>query len=146
MSKLLLFLFTSFGFSAFCAVHEIKMLNKGSDGEKMVFEPAFLKANVGDTIKFLPVDKGHMVEGLKNPGALPAGIKAWKGGLNKEVTVVLEKEGVYLYKCMPHMAMGMVGLVVAGKASNFDAAQKVKFTGKAKMRMDDYLKKAEALK
>ena len=33
---------------------EVKMLNKGSDGQKLVSEPAMVLANVGDTIVFLP--------------------------------------------------------------------------------------------
>ena len=37
---------------------EVKMLNKGAEGA-MVFEPAFVKAAVGDTINFVSTDKGQ---------------------------------------------------------------------------------------
>jgi plastocyanin len=50
-----------FALPAFSAEIEVKMLNKGSDGEAMVFEPAAVKAQPGDTIRFVPVDKGHDV-------------------------------------------------------------------------------------
>ena len=43
---------------------EIKMLNKGVEGS-MVFEPAFVAAQPGDTIVFLPTDKGHNAETIK---------------------------------------------------------------------------------
>ncbi|WP_037373055.1 plastocyanin/azurin family copper-binding protein, partial [Salipiger mucosus] len=43
------------------AVHEVKMLNKGEAGV-MVFEPAYVKAEPGDVIQFVPTDKGHNVE------------------------------------------------------------------------------------
>ena len=38
---------------------EVKMLNKGSDGGAMVFEPALVKIAPGDTVKFIATDKGH---------------------------------------------------------------------------------------
>ena len=34
----------AFAGAAIAADHQVQMLNKGSDGELMVFEPAFLKA------------------------------------------------------------------------------------------------------
>ena len=37
---------------AFAAEHEVKMLNNGAGG-MMIFEPAVLKASVGDTVKFV---------------------------------------------------------------------------------------------
>ena len=46
------------------AEFEVKMLNKGAKGA-MVFEPDFIKAAVGDTIKFVIVDKGHNAESIK---------------------------------------------------------------------------------
>lgn len=49
---------------------EIHMLNKGADGA-MVFEPAFVKVAPGDTVKFIPTDKSHDVESIKD--MLPAG-------------------------------------------------------------------------
>src|SRR5690606_36022004 len=52
----------AFATPAFSAEHEVKMLNKGSDGQAMVFEPAFLKVKPGDTVKFVPTDKGHDAE------------------------------------------------------------------------------------
>lgn len=36
---------------------EIKMLNKGSDRGKMVFEPTLVKIERGDTIRFVAADK-----------------------------------------------------------------------------------------
>lgn len=42
---------------AAAAVIEVKMLNKGSDGGKMVFEPTLVKIEPGDTIKFVAADK-----------------------------------------------------------------------------------------
>ena len=115
--------------AAMAEVIEVKMLNKGADGERMVFEPAFVKANVGDVVRFVPTDKSHNVQSIK--GMIPEGAEAWKGGLNKVIEVELTQEGVYGYKCLPHYALGMVGLIVVGDASvNLDAAQAVRQRGK----------------
>lgn len=108
---------------------EVKMLNKGAKG-MMVFEPDYVKAAPGDTIRFVPVDKGHNVETIKD--MIPEGAKPFKGKFNQELDVTLDQEGVYGVKCMPHYGMGMVALIEVGEPVNLDAAKAVKQTGKAK--------------
>src|SRR5690606_8358648 len=49
---------------------EIRMLNKGEKGA-MVFEPDYVKAAPGDTIRFVSTDKGHNAETIK--GMIPEG-------------------------------------------------------------------------
>ena len=61
------------------------MLNKGSDGSLMVFEPAYLKVAPGDSVKFLATQKGHNAESLA--GMAPAGAAAFKGKIDEEITV-----------------------------------------------------------
>lgn len=109
--------------------HLVQMLNKGEKGS-MVFEPAYIRAAPGDTIKFVPTDKSHNAETVK--GMLPDGAEAFKGKPNAEITVTVTQEGVYGVKCAPHYGMGMVALIVVGKPVNLDAAQAVKQSGKAK--------------
>lgn len=115
--------------AAGAAEHEVKMLNKGEKGA-MVFEPDFLKVELGDTVKFVVVDKGHDAQSIK--GMLPEGAAEFKGKINEEITVTIDKEGVYGVKCAPHYAMGMVMLIVAGEPVNAEAAKAVKQPGKAK--------------
>ena len=50
------------------------MFNKDADGNKMVFEPMLIIAEKGDTVTFLPTEKGHMAASIK--GMLPDGIKS----------------------------------------------------------------------
>ena len=60
--KLLIALFFVLGsFSSFSKIHEVKLLNKGTDGQKMVFEPMVLFIKKGDSVKFIPTDKSHNV-------------------------------------------------------------------------------------
>ncbi len=111
------------------AEHEVLMLNKGAKGA-MVFEPDFVVAAPGDTVRFVPTDKGHNVETIK--GMLPGGADAFKSKFNEEFTVTLGTEGVYGVKCAPHYAMGMVALIKVGEPGNVEEAMAVKQTGKAK--------------
>lgn len=124
-------LLTTIASPALAEEFEIKMLNKGEAGT-MVFEPGFVKAAVGDTIKFIPTDKGHNVESIK--GILPEGIKKFKSKFNKEYVLTLTSEGVYGVKCSPHYSMGMVALIVAGEPVNLEKAMKAKTNKKSKGR------------
>ena len=118
-----------FAGAAGAAEVEIKMLNKGEKGA-MVFEPNFVSVAPGDTIRFVPTDKGHNAETIK--GMIPDGAEAFKSKFNEEITVTLDKEGIYGVKCAPHYGMGMVALIEVGEPVNLDAAKAVKQTGKAK--------------
>lgn len=115
--------------AASAAEHEVKMLNKGAAG-MMVFEPSVIKIAPGDTVHFVPADKGHNVESID--GMLPEGAQPFKGEMNKDLTVAFDKAGVYGIRCKPHYGMGMVGLVVVGEPVNKTAAAAVEQKGKAK--------------
>lgn len=125
-------------FAALAADHEVKMLNKSPDGKAMQFDPAFLKIAPGDTVTFVSTDKGHNSQSID--GMIPDDAEPWKGKISKGITVTLTKEGVYGYKCLPHYALGMVGLIQVGDDPvNLDAAKKAKLVGAAKKKMDELL-------
>jgi pseudoazurin len=109
---------------------EVKMLNKGSDGAMMVFEPALVTVAPGDKVKFISTDKGHNAESIK--GMLPEGAAVFQGKNGEDVTVTFEQEGIYGVKCLPHYGMGMVAMVAVGKPTNLQQAKAVPQTGKAK--------------
>jgi pseudoazurin len=125
--------------AGFAATHTIKMLNNGKEGI-MVFEPAYLKANKGDTIKFVPTDAAHDVASV----SIPKGAKSWKGALGKEVTTKVTEEGVYLYECSAHLPMAMIGVIQVGQPVNLEEVKKAgkellpKFAMN-KERLDKYL-------
>ncbi|WP_105437781.1 pseudoazurin [Neorhizobium sp. T25_13] len=124
-----------FALPAFSAEIEVKMLNKGSDGEAMVFEPAAVKAQPGDTIRFVPVDKGH--DAVSMPGLVPEGVAEIKGKISQEISFTADKAGAYVFKCTPHFGMGMVAMIVVGDApANLDAVKGAKMPKKAKDRLD----------
>jgi pseudoazurin len=121
--------------SAHAAEHEIKMLNRGE--RPMVFEPEFIRAAPGDTIRFLAVDLSHNAETIE--GMLPEGAEPFKGAINEEVVYTFEKEGVYGIKCAPHYAMGMVMLVVVGEPANLSEVKEVRHPGRARNVFADLL-------
>jgi|SRR5579871_6060864 len=123
---------------------EVKMLNKGSDGGAMVFEPALVNIAPGDTVKFIATDKGHNAETIK--GMLADGAAAFAGKSGEDVSVTFEKDGVYGIKCLPHYAMGMVAMIVVGVPANLDQAKAVPQVGKAKQAFATLFEKLEASK
>lgn len=130
--------------SAMAVEIEVKMLNKGSDGKKMVFEPALIKVNVGDTVKFIPTSKGHSVESLKSKDSRPKGAIKIKSKRNKEYIYEVKNVGVHIFKCKPHYAMGMIGAIVAGSPVNIDVIKKLKIRGKkSKKRFEALIKKIQ---
>lgn len=100
------------------ATIEIKMKNNGQDGV-MSFEPGFVKAQLGDTVVFTPTDRAHNSASF----LVPPGAKEWKGKMDQKLTVTLEKEGIYIFKCDPHLPMGMVGVIQVGQATNLASAR-----------------------
>ena len=107
----------------------------------MVFEPAFVKAQPGDVVRFIPTDKGHNVEDID--GMLPDGVEGFKTKFNEEFDLTVDAEGIYGIKCTPHYAMGMVALIQVGEAVNLDEATAVEQKGKAKARMADLIAQVE---
>lgn len=103
---------------SFAAEHKVLMLNYGTDGG-MVFEPSYVKAEPGDTITFVPQNSSHYVQSY----AVPEGVTPWKGKLDEAFTVTVEKEGVYLYYCPPHLMMAMIGVIQVGKPVNLEAVR-----------------------
>ena len=108
--------------------HQVLMLNAGKDGA-MVFEPGYLKVAVGDTVKFIARDKTHNAESV----SVPAGATPFKGQVDEEIVVKIEKEGIYVYQCAPHSVMAMVGVIQAGNPVNLAETQQAATALKARI-------------
>lgn len=120
--------------SVLAADFEMQMLNKGAAGS-MVFEPAFVQIQSGDMMTFIPTDKSHNVETIKD--MLSEGAESFKSKINETFSVTFDVAGAYGIKCTPHFAMGMVGLVLVGdEPINLDAAKAAKAPKKAGERFE----------
>ena len=79
--------------------HTVEMLSS-SNGEMMVFKPAVLKIQPGDTVTWKATNPGHntaSIDAMTADNSLQ-----WNGKINEELTITFTKEGVYGYKCTPH--------------------------------------------
>lgn len=98
--------------------------------KRNIFSPAYLEVNVGDTVRFVNVQGSHNTESIK--GMIPPGAKPWRSKVKRPFEMTMTQEGIYGYKCTPHFAKGMIGLIKVGKdMSNLPDAQKVKLPKKA---------------
>jgi len=124
-----------FATSAYAEDMTIEMLNKRDDGAKMVYSEDIARIDVGDTITWVPTQKGHNVEFIAGPDGWKA---PKKSKLSKEVAITFDTPGVYLYQCTPHKTMGMIAIVVVGDGDNDISKAKVK--GKSKKKLKALLK------
>ena len=142
MKILLIFTLILFNLSIFAANYDVKMLNQNASGV-MVFEPAVLKINVGDTVTFKSIDAAHNSASI--PGMIPAGAIPWNSELSKDLTVSFDVAGIYGYQCTPHSMMAMVGVIQVGNdQSNLNQVKSIAQTFKStfimnQARLDDYL-------
>jgi len=131
-------------FDLYGANHSVKMLNQGPTGV-MVFEPAYLKINIGDSVTFESTDAAHNSASI--PGMIPSSASSWNGGLSQDITVMFDVAGIYGYQCTPHSMMAMVGVIQVGDdKSNLDLAKAVAQQFKSSFvmnqtRLDDLLSK-----
>ncbi|MFG0324667.1 pseudoazurin [Pseudomonas putida] len=125
--------------TALAEVHEVKMLNRGSDGA-MVYEPDHLRIAPGDSVRFLPTQNGHNAASVA--GLLPTGAEPFKSRLNQPFEHTFSVPGVYGIQCIPHVAMGMVMVIQVGDAPA--AELPASLPARAKARFAAQLQKLEA--
>lgn len=81
------------------------------------FNPLHLFIKPGDTVTWtnMTIHDTQSMEGL-----IPEGAEHWKSNIGQELAVTLDTEGVYIYKCNPHFANGMVAAIIVGEANNME--------------------------
>lgn len=100
------------------AEHKVRMMTSGPGGP-MVYDPSVLKVQVGDTVTFVPAGLEHDSVSIFTP----TGAKTWKGKINQTISIKIDKEGIYIYKCTPHLNFAMVGVILAGEPVNLAEAK-----------------------
>ena len=137
--KLLVFIITySLVFLNFVVADTIKIDFTSDD----TYSIEVAEINVGDTIEWLPKNKGHNVEFLAGPNmkALPE-----KSDLDASHRITFDLPGVYLYQCTPHGNMGMLGLIIVGNnIDNLDDIEKVELSRVAKSVLQRLIRVAES--
>ena len=129
--------------AAFAETIEIQMLNVNEAGDKMVFSQELIRAELGDVIKFVPTDKSHNAQSVKN--ALPDDQKKFKGKMNKEIEYLVTEAGLTAVVCRPHQTLGMVALIVVGNdVSNAQDILDAGVRGKGKIKIAALIEEAIA--
>ena len=105
----------SISFAQDAAPNEVRLLDKGANGTAKVFEPAIMHVEVGGAVEFVAWDFGHDL--ISVDGLLPDGAVSFSGYKNADTSVNFKVEGVHVYQCAAHKAVGMVGLIVVGDPS-----------------------------
>jgi len=129
--------------------HDIEMLNADPEDRRraMVFSPAVLRVQPGDTVRFVATDRGHNARSID--GMTPDGADPFRGRINEAFEVSLAVEGTYGYLCQPHQTMGMIGLILVGDfTANLDAVRAAgeNLRGRASSeRFAEYLAETEAI-
>lgn len=135
-----------FGAKANGTVHEVKMLTHHPDDKKelMVFYPDIVRANPGDTIRFLAADNNHNSQSRDD--MLPDGVEPWKSKIGKDFDLIVDVEGAYGYVCTPHKSYGMVGLILVGNVSgNYEQIKTLRQRAKSKKRFQDIFARADKM-
>ena len=129
--------------AAFAETIEVEMLNENDAGDRMVFGQELIRAEVGDVIHFVPTDRSHNAQSVKD--ALPEGQEAFKGKTNNEVEYLVTETGLTAVVCLPHQSMGMVALIVVGNdVSNAQQVLDSRIPGKGKDKIAALVAEAQA--
>ena len=87
---------------------------------RMYFEPKMLVINPGDTVTWVNRgDEEHDI--ITFPDGYPEGAEAFQSPLFKHAgeqwSHVFTTVGTYEYHCLPHLPMGMHGMIIVGRPS-----------------------------
>jgi pseudoazurin len=82
------------------------------------YEPMVIMIQPGDTVAWenMPTHDTQSIEGL-----IPEGAEPWHSELGKNYERSFTVEGIYVYKCTPHIGAGMGGAIIVGNPTNLDA-------------------------
>ena len=102
----------------------VEMLNE-RDGQMMVFSKELVFLEVGESLLWRATDKTHSVMFLTD--GIPHGVETFRSPFNVDGRFLFKTPGVYVYKCLAHYGMGMIGVVVVGRDThNLDKVKKLK--------------------
>ena len=119
----------------FGANYQVTMNSKDSLGNRLVFDKEIISISSGDSVTWIPVDKGHNIEMVSSPNNLK-----FRSSPGKEVTLTFEAPGIYYYRCTPHKSAGMIGLIIVDNDySNIEQIKTSNAPGRSKIKLNSLL-------
>ena len=124
-----------FSQNSFGANYQVTMNDRDSAGNRLAFDKEILSISSGDSVTWLPVDKGHNIEMVASPNNLK-----FSSSAGEEVTLKFEDPGIYYYRCSPHKSAGMIGLIIVdNNYSNIEQIKSSNAPGRAKIKLNSLL-------
>ena len=110
--------------------------------EGMKFAPLVVKIAPGDSVRWdnMPTHNVETIDGL-----VPEGTEKINSPMGENYQHTFEKEGIYVYKCTPHIGVGMGGAVIVGEPTNLDAIKSADVSGGGNRIVRQVIKEAEAM-
>ena len=106
------------------------------------YEPLVTVIAAGDTVAWENMSS-HDTQALAD--LIPQGTEVWHSRMGENYQRTFNQEGIYVYKCTPHIGAGMGGVIIVGKPVNLEAIKATAVKGAAKRLVKKAIKAAEAL-
>jgi pseudoazurin len=106
------------------------------------YEPLVIMIAPGDTVAWENMSS-HDTQAFAE--LIPEGAEVWHSSMGENYQRTFTQEGIYVYKCTPHIGAGMGGVVIVGKPVNLEAIKAATVKGAAKRLVKKAIKAAEAM-
>ena len=96
--------------------------------EGLKFNPLVVKINSGDSVSWRNMST-HNSESID--GLIPEGAEKWNSPMSANYKHTFTEEGIYIYKCTPHIGSGMGGVIIVGNPVNLEQIKNADVSGGA---------------
>lgn len=112
------------------------------NAEGLIFNPLVVKINPGDTVSWRNMST-HNSESID--GLIPEGAEKWNSPMSQNYQRTFTQEGIYVYKCTPHIGTGMGGAIIVGNPVNLEQIKSADVTGAAGRLVRKAISEAESM-
>jgi len=108
----------------------------------LIFNPLVIKINPGDEVAWRNMST-HNSESID--GLIPEGAEKWNSPMSQNYQRTFTQEGIYVYKCTPHIGAGMGGVIIVGNPVNLEQIKNADVTGAAGRLVRKAISEAESM-
>lgn len=108
----------------------------------LIFEPLVIKINPGDSVSWRKMST-HNSESID--GLIPEGAEKWNSPMSQNYERTFTQEGIYVYKCTPHIGTGMGGAIIVGDPVNLEQIKNADVSGAAGRLVRKAIAEAESM-
>lgn len=110
--------------------------------EGLIFNPLVVKINPGDSVSWRNMST-HNSESID--GLIPEGAEKWNSPMSQNYERTFTQEGIYVYKCTPHIGTGMGGAIIVGDPVNLEQIKNADVSGAAGRLVRKAIAEAESM-